>query len=116
MKKSALIFFFIAFFVFILIAVNSNQADKRVSRRAAERIANRERTTTAPVPVQAVAGTESAPRLNPPHGEPGHICEIPVGAPLPVEPSSQLVAEPRLNPPHGEPGHICEIPVGAPLP
>lgn len=81
-------------------------------------------------------------QLNPPHGEPGHRCEIPVGAPLDgstgVSAATQQtmttggdaspetfgkVASPptnasgaRLNPPHGEPGHICEIPVGEPLP
>lgn len=67
--------------------------------------------------------------LNPPHGEPGHICEIPVGDPLPgasgnaspapavspVLPSASPL-QTRLNPPHGQPGHVCEIPVGQPLP
>ncbi|MFO8054173.1 MAG: hypothetical protein R6U19_03305 [Bacteroidales bacterium] len=71
--------------------------------------------------------------LNPPHGEPFHRCEIPVGAPLnsappstePVHPveaetaaqpsPEQNDAEVMLNPPHGEPFHRCEIPVGAPL-
>ena len=72
-------------------------------------------------------------KLNPPHGEPGHRCEIPVGAPLdsaPAQAQPQMQAIPQqsnpfqqngsttvgnLNPPHGEPGHRCEIPVGAPL-
>jgi len=27
-------------------------------------------------------GTNASIRLNPPHGEPGHVCEIPVGEPL----------------------------------
>jgi hypothetical protein len=76
--------------------------------------------------------------LNPHHGEPGHICEIPVGAPLnsvqnaqpaptqPVITTTPAVAPPtimptavtgkRINPPHGEEGHVCEVPVGAPLP
>ena len=26
--------------------------------------------------------TQTAPGMNPPHGQPGHRCEIPVGAPL----------------------------------
>lgn len=89
-------------------------------------------TTSTTAPVQ-----NSEPvRLNPPHGQPGHICEIPVGSPLPSTPvrsnatvNSTPVAAPvnsagaptaasnvRLNPPHGQPGHICEIPVGSPLP
>lgn len=87
---------------------------------------------TAAAPVQS-----SEPvRLNPPHGQPGHICEIPVGSPLPSTPvrsnaainaspqaaTANTTAAPtaasnvRLNPPHGQPGHICEIPVGSPLP
>jgi len=65
--------------------------------------------------------------INPPHGEPGHRCEIPVGAPLNSQPTNttqQVTGNPSpstnnagvmINPPHGEPGHRCEIPVGAPL-
>ncbi len=88
----------------------------------------------------APAQGNSAVKLNPPHGQPGHICEIPVGSPLPTtaartaaNPGSNTTASPavnfnsapaapaasgtvRLNPPHGQPGHICEIPVGSPLP
>lgn len=89
-------------------------------------------TTSTTAPVQ-----NSEPvRLNPPHGQPGHICEIPVGSPLPSTPvrsdaainsspqvaTTNTTAAPtasnnvRLNPTHGQPGHICEIPVGSPLP
>jgi len=80
-------------------------------------------------------------KLNPPHGEPGHRCEIAVGAPLtaapidqpeinivenptpplqqtvtpqPTESASEMLAK-GLNPPHGAPGHDCAIPVGQPL-
>lgn len=83
--------------------------------------------------------------LNPPHGEPGHRCDIPVGSPLPnanstittdFKPITEGEALPQvadnlsmqtpnkplvnakgelLNPPHGEPNHRCDIPVGAPL-
>ena len=79
---------------------------------------------------------DGTPRLNPPHGEPGHRCEIPVGAPLdgsasnadganvqPVDISTQIPAPDasgsmsgKPNPPHGEPGHRCDIQVGDPLP
>lgn len=89
------------------------------------------------------AGT---PALNPPHGEPGHVCEIPVGSPLdgsaapapaptmaPAPPSmipTQSLTIPanggapvpsgsmsgKPNPPHGEPGHVCELGVGEILP
>jgi len=61
--------------------------------------------------------------LNPPHGEPGHDCNIAVGAPLnsgsnisTSTPAGNLPQTAKLNPPHGEPGHVCEIPVGQPLP
>lgn len=74
--------------------------------------------------------------LNPPHGEPGHDCAIPVGQPLnsgasagiqqptittaPVNANQPVINTPntgqvRLNPPHGEPGHDCAVPVGQPL-
>lgn len=78
-------------------------------------------------------------KLNPPHGQPGHVCELPVGAPLDgsaapaaggqqniqiqpqaaAPPVQQMQAPattaPGTNPPHGQPGHVCELPVGAPL-
>ena len=97
-------------------------------------------SSTGSPAIAAPAQGNSAVKLNPPHGQPGHICEIPVGSPLPTAPaiaasnrSSNAVAAPaantnstaaapaasgtvRLNPPHGQPGHICEIPVGSPLP
>lgn len=67
--------------------------------------------------------------MNPPHGEPGHRCDIAVGAPLNSKPatntksniastvstSTQQKTAPGMNPPHGEPGHRCDIPVGQPL-
>ena len=81
----------------------------------------------APVTTPAAA----SPRLNPPHGQPGHRCEIAVGAPLPANGASvPLNPAPlpnagapvinnntgkNLNPPHGQPGHRCDIPVGEPL-
>ena len=69
---------------------------------------------------------------NPPHGQPGHRCDIAVGAPLdgssagkpapttsnPVQIQSSSVLESTgegLNPPHGQPGHRCDIKVGDPL-
>ncbi len=69
--------------------------------------------------------------LNPPHGQPGHRCDIGVGQPLPQQtpppaPAEALsiapppvTAQPStaagLNPAHGQPGHRCDIAVGAPL-
>ena len=50
--------------------------------------------------------------LNPPHGQPGHRCDIAVGDPLPSASLSNI----KINPPHGQPGHRCDIAVGDPLP
>lgn len=80
------------------------------------------------------------PGMNPPHGQPGHDCAVPVGAPLnsapkaaqtqprqnvpagprinmtpPTAPQQTTTTAPGMNPPHGQPGHDCAIPVGAPL-
>ena len=80
-------------------------------------------TTTESTETPTSSSTDKEVALNPPHGEPGHICEIPVGQPLPdgnvtttITPNTSNNSAQRLNPPHGQPGHICEIPVGQPLP
>lgn len=84
----------------------------------------------------------TTPGTNPPHGKPGHRCDIAVGAPLnspstgktqatpqqnqqisinpaemktSVAPATKQKTAPGMNPPHGEPGHRCDIAVGAPL-
>jgi hypothetical protein len=77
----------------------------------------------------------TAPGMNPPHGQPGHRCDISVGAPLNSKPAPATTATtvnaqpqvtmkeiptttktaPGMNPPHGEAGHRCDIAVGAPL-
>ena len=36
------------------------------------------------------APTQTAPGMNPPHGQPGHRCEIPVGAPLNSKPAQSI--------------------------
>lgn len=71
--------------------------------------------------------------VNPPHGQPGHRCDIPVGANLDQASTTTMqqtnnntvspnVSPVRLNqsttmknPPHGQPGHDCTKPVGADL-
>jgi hypothetical protein len=83
----------------------------------------------------------TAPGMNPPHGQPNHRCDIPVGAPLnskKAEPTTVKTTDIQttttapiaaqqnnagstsvaagMNPAHGQPGHRCDIPVGAPLP
>lgn len=90
------------------------------------------------------APAPTAPGMNPPHGQPGHRCDIAVGAPLssaPAKPkttpqataqiqpaefappvvkdaaaAANIETPPGMNPPHGQPGHVCSIAVGAPLP
>jgi hypothetical protein len=52
--------------------------------------------------------------LNPPHGAPGHRCDLQIGAPLNSKPEIKTTKQ-GLNPPHGQPGHRCDIAVGAPL-
>jgi hypothetical protein len=85
--------------------------------------------------------TTTAPGMNPPHGQPGHRCDIKDGAPLssaparvatqPTGTTPQIVSAPQpatnaavaaptvtqkgMNPAHGQPGHRCDISVGAPL-
>jgi hypothetical protein len=96
-------------------------------------------TTITPATTNAV----TAPGMNPPHGQPGHRCDIQVGAPLNSKPAAPATVQaapvtttaagqtpsnvtikevpntvktaPGMNPPHGEPGHRCDIAVGAPL-
>ena len=83
----------------------------------------------------------TAPGMNPPHGQPNHRCDIPVGAPLNSKKAEATtvkttdiqtsmtapIAAPQnnagstsvaagMNPAHGQPNHRCDIPVGAPLP
>lgn len=75
--------------------------------------------------------------LNPPHGQPGHSCDVEVGQPLnsapvsnstppamtmPAQQPQTLPQAPlpangqvRINPAHGQPGHRCDVAVGAAL-
>ena len=39
-------------------------------------------TMSFPTPTSAPAAVQGGPRLNPPHGQPGHDCAVQVGAPL----------------------------------
>jgi len=80
---------------------------------------------------QTPTGYATAPGMNPPHGQPSHRCDIPVGTPLnspprtgsttvPSQPNAPApttatATAPGMNPPHGQPNHRCDIAVGAPL-
>lgn len=89
------------------------------------------------VPNKNAAPVVTAPGMNPPHGEPGHRCDIPVGQPLNSKPAAQNMpttapqavpapaapqqaaptgVKPKTNPAHGEPWHDCALKVGDPLP
>ena len=96
-------------------------------------------TLSAPTQQTGNASTNAAAEgINPPHGQPGHRCDIPDGAPLNSQPktnstNTQGTISPQIqtaispviqtpvqttegmNPAHGEPGHDCSIPVGSPL-
>jgi len=87
------------------------------------------------MPPYASPEPTGAADLNPPHGQPNHRCDIPVGAPLDSPPRTQSTSTPPttsqldiptqtaaatptapgMNPPHGQPNHRCDIAVGAPL-
>lgn len=101
--------------------------------------ANQQTTQVANIPPAVTATASKAAKtaagMNPPHGQPGHRCDIAVGAPLASAPAPKGAASiaavnpttgkagdakpiktaPGMNPPHGEPGHRCDIAVGAPL-
>jgi hypothetical protein len=90
---------------------------------------------------QTATPTSTAPGMNPPHGQPNHRCDIPVGKPLDSppgtgkQPTPSVVSQqnltpqtanspitsattptaPGMNPPHGQPNHRCDIAVGVPL-
>lgn len=115
---------------------NTTTQPTLVSNEAPIQVQQNNVTTQAP-PTQEVAKG-----MNPPHGQPGHRCEIAVGAPLNSKPATTQAATvnnvkttqtaptpvqfntaktipqkvaPGMNPPHGQPGHRCDISVGEPL-
>lgn len=138
-----------------LTACNKKEEKAEVSQPAGPSAIEAASAGSAPAPVTyttspaqqaaTAAGTPAGVKLNPPHGEPGHLCEIAVGAPLPAEgvlpapvetaparpmpisPSATSVInqplntvvnsgpKPKFNPPHGQPWHTCDLEVGAPL-
>lgn len=139
----------------VLTACNQKEEKAEVSQPAGPSAIEAASAGAAPAPVTyttspaqqapATAGTPAGVKLNPPHGEPGHLCEIAVGAPLPAEgvlptpvetaparpmpisPAATSVInrplntvvntgpKPKFNPPHGQPWHTCDLEVGAPL-
>lgn len=90
-------------------------------------------------PASSTSSSAQGVTLNPPHGQPGHRCDVEVGAPLnaaagnsnpilqspiQMENASPVKSNPiptsnsgavKINPPHGQPGHRCDVKVGDPL-
>lgn len=98
--------------------------------------ANTQQLGTSAQPTVQPQQRQKGEKLNPPHGQPNHRCDIAVGAPLRSKPlQSVTTTKPvvqvkmpttgavpltneqgqKLNPPHGKPNHRCDIAVGAPL-
>jgi hypothetical protein len=96
----------------------------------------------ASMPQNIVADNKTGAAVNPPHGQPGHVCGTPAAgatttttvpqnvqaktsAPQQMAIPQQVnnikpaitsnTANGKLNPAHGQPGHRCDIPAGAPL-
>jgi hypothetical protein len=129
-----------------LIACNSGIDQKMSEQQAAPTLQNTAQPATQGTLQPATTTAAPAPTagaVNPPHGQPGHNCDIAVGAPLTASPAAnqpanaapanQLLTQPqvtiaapqgaspapssnvRLNPAHGQPGHNCAVEVGKPL-
>ena len=120
---------------FYLSACSGNATDKINEENALSK-SDRTEESAQRTPVQqqtnkSEQSTNANVAVNPPHGQPGHDCAIPVGAPLNSDAAEAVPAQKNtptnsentpkigvaegLNPPHGQPGHDCAIPVGAPL-
>lgn len=136
LRKTSKLFFIPLFATSLL--VMSCQETKETNKEATDvvpeaTLEQKKQQLESVSPTQSSSATTAEPgALNPPHGQPGHRCDIAVGAPLDgsrpaqnsplkVSPlqnqSSTPAAKPAdgLNPPHGQPGHRCDIKVGDPL-
>lgn len=56
------------------------------------------KATASPAIVQAQPTVKTAPGMNPPHGQPGHRCDIAVGAPLSSAPAATKTETPPAAP------------------
>jgi hypothetical protein len=136
--------------VSILMSCDNNSGDSKTAAQSVTTPVNTPATITpSGNQVQVNPGAVSTPvtastkGVNPPHGEPGHRCDINVGAPLDSKPNQiqtptvtstptvnaapsitptviqqpapVTASVPGMNPAHGQPGHRCDIAVGAPL-
>lgn len=60
-------------------------------------------SVSLPDTIAPAAATATAGRINPPHGEPGHVCEVEVGKPIPDNlkgsaPAEKITAAPSSSP------------------
>src|SRR6187551_1917643 len=55
-------------------------------------------TSTTVVPSTAVVAPQTGKGMNPPHGQPGHRCDIPVGAPLNSPIATSKPVTPQVTP------------------
>lgn len=101
------ILFLAAIAVFTLACKEVNTTEEKVK----DKTAVEQKSDAAATPEKT---SENEVALNPPHGQPGHRCDIAVGQPLNSQPKQQ--SNVNVNPPHGQPGHRCDLAVGAPLP
>jgi hypothetical protein len=137
MKLTNFIFTILLFQAIVGCNNSSEEADATIpetSTTPAAAPATAVATDTIESPSVVPATAKAAP--NPPHGQPGHRCDIAVGAPLdskptqpninttptqpvtvaPVPvPSAATTVAAGVNPAHGQPNHRCDIAVGAPL-
>ena len=123
----------------VLTACNAGSASKKNNATAPASL-----PTVTAAPIQPANTAAPVTGVNPPHGQPGHRCDLAVGAPLNGQaapnvvipgnqPQNKMIIQPspatttmpmpsnaggngvRLNPPHGQPGHDCSVQVGQPL-
>jgi hypothetical protein len=144
-----LILFIVSFSMLICISCGHGRPVNESEISGPAQPVNSSNSSAQPQPVPVNINSQATPSsaipanpgvtaaLNPPHGQPGHRCDIAVGAPLnsapakltapsvstpvnlsanqPVQPVATTKVAPGMNPPHGQPGHRCDIAVGAPL-
>lgn len=131
------------FALFILCSSCKKELEPQESSVVSDAIGTTNSPATASTPAQSQAATpniQAVSGTNPPHGQPGHRCDVTAGAPLnsittpqptpqqstnPAMPQMQVNVPPPtkqntvtpkgMNPPHGQPGHRCDVSVGAPL-
>lgn len=132
--------FFIPLFIAAVTISCQNNEKKNVTEEAnepTEMTVDQKRQQLESATPSNASNAEALPpgSVNPPHGQPGHRCDIAVGAPLDGSSPQQNISieptqtpstppanpgntgpKPELNPAHGQPWHRCDLQVGDPLP